>query len=285
MIAIAEQGNISRAAEQIHLTQSALSQCLAKEEREIGMPLFLRADRRLVPTDAGRLYLACAREMVGIKAETYRKIRQLELGRTCLRIVSVEQFIGVVEQRLLPELSKRFPALEYELTCTSSYLARQYLYNGLADIVFLCMQQTESSLLRCHPLYTDHACLVVPHALLTEEILRDGLPACGDLPFILPRRSSIMRAIIDQVLREARITVLQPREVDGISSVIEQVKKGLGAAFLPSRMCDEAVYHMFKAETNSSRYSVVCAVPSYTSPSPECDALYEIAVNHFTEGI
>ena len=82
LIAIAEQGNISRAAEQIHLTQSALSQCLAKEEREIGMPLFLRAERRLVPTDTGRLYLACAREMVGIKAETYRS-EERRVGKEC----------------------------------------------------------------------------------------------------------------------------------------------------------------------------------------------------------
>ena len=57
MKAIEEEGSISKAAERVHISQSALSQSLAKLEQELGTPLFERSDKRWVPTEAGDLYL------------------------------------------------------------------------------------------------------------------------------------------------------------------------------------------------------------------------------------
>ena len=57
IIAIEQEQSISRAAEKLFLTQSALNQQLLKLEKELGTPLFERRKHSMIPTFAGRIYL------------------------------------------------------------------------------------------------------------------------------------------------------------------------------------------------------------------------------------
>ena len=61
IIKIAEEKSITKAAEKLYLTQSALNQQLLKLERELGIPLFRRAKTEMIPTQAGEIYLKGAR--------------------------------------------------------------------------------------------------------------------------------------------------------------------------------------------------------------------------------
>lgn len=67
ILAIAEHGNISRAATSLYISQSALNQQLLHLEKELGMKLFHRDKRNLIPTPAGKIYLESAREILKIK--------------------------------------------------------------------------------------------------------------------------------------------------------------------------------------------------------------------------
>lgn len=77
MLAIAETGSVTKAAEGLFITQSALDQQLLKLERGLGAWLFHSARNRLVPTEAGEIYLRYARQMLGLKEEAYRIIQDL----------------------------------------------------------------------------------------------------------------------------------------------------------------------------------------------------------------
>lgn len=77
MLAIAETGSVTKAAEGLFITRSALDQQLLKLERELGAWLFHSARNRLVPTEAGEIYLRYARRMLGLKEEAYRIIQDL----------------------------------------------------------------------------------------------------------------------------------------------------------------------------------------------------------------
>lgn len=63
-IAVAEEMNITRAAERLHMTQPPLSRQLQAIEEEIGLPLFERGARPLKLTDAGRVFHAQAKRLV-----------------------------------------------------------------------------------------------------------------------------------------------------------------------------------------------------------------------------
>ena len=72
IIAIADEQSISKAAEKLYMTQSALNQQLLRLERELGLLLFHRIKHSMVPTYAGNVYLAAAGGFWGLRKKPTR---------------------------------------------------------------------------------------------------------------------------------------------------------------------------------------------------------------------
>ena len=75
IIAVEEEGNISRAAERCFVSQPALSQTIRKLEEELGVSLFAKQGGRLVPTEEGCIVLRHAREMAAIREATLKALQ------------------------------------------------------------------------------------------------------------------------------------------------------------------------------------------------------------------
>ena len=65
-VTIAQLGNITKAAQQLYVSQPTLTKSLQRLEEEVGLPLFQRTGRRLVLTYAGERYLARAKELLSV---------------------------------------------------------------------------------------------------------------------------------------------------------------------------------------------------------------------------
>lgn len=78
IIAIAEEGNITRAAERVFISQPALSQVLKKLENSLGSPLFVRDGKSVKPTTAGKIYLNGARAILNIAKAMERNLNESE---------------------------------------------------------------------------------------------------------------------------------------------------------------------------------------------------------------
>ena len=79
IVTIAEKGNISKAAESLFISQSGLNQYLIKLEKDLGVRLFDRNKHFLRPTQAGKIYVKNAIEILKIQRNTYS---MLEVRRT-----------------------------------------------------------------------------------------------------------------------------------------------------------------------------------------------------------
>jgi DNA-binding transcriptional LysR family regulator len=74
IVQIAEENNITRAAEKLFITQSALNQQLLKLEKELHTQLFRRSRINWRLTEAGKIYVAAAKQILNIKKEAYDRI-------------------------------------------------------------------------------------------------------------------------------------------------------------------------------------------------------------------
>src|SRR5690554_1715029 len=89
IIEIAREGNMTKAAKKLFVTQSSLSQYLAKLEGELGTTLFERTRGELKPTKAGRLYVEAAVQMVEIRKHLIEDIQGIsDTGKIALGITS-----------------------------------------------------------------------------------------------------------------------------------------------------------------------------------------------------
>lgn len=87
ILKIAEEKNITHAAEKLFITQSALNQQLLKLEKELGCPLFYRSRTDWRPTPAGEIYLDAARQILILKKNAYDQIHDLtEYQKNTIRI-------------------------------------------------------------------------------------------------------------------------------------------------------------------------------------------------------
>lgn len=77
ILRIAEEKNISRAAERLFISQPALNLQLLNLERELGTKLFARKGNECSVTEAGRIYVEAARKMMNMKKDCYAKIAEL----------------------------------------------------------------------------------------------------------------------------------------------------------------------------------------------------------------
>ncbi len=88
--AIAEEGTMTRAAERLHLTQSALSHQLRDAEERLGAQLFLRMKRKMIPTPPGEWLLESARKLLAELQRTEDAIRRAGAGEDGVLRLSTE---------------------------------------------------------------------------------------------------------------------------------------------------------------------------------------------------
>lgn len=111
IVAIAEEQNLTKAAERLFVSQSTLSLFLKKLEKDLGITLFSRDKNRLIITSRGELYLDTARKMLQMKQELYNNLNICRSTRTLnIGIASQNMFQAFVEafakfKPLSPELN------------------------------------------------------------------------------------------------------------------------------------------------------------------------------------
>lgn len=101
---VAKLGHLTRAAEEVHTSQSALSAQIRQLEERLGEPLFTRENRRLVLTEAGQVVLAYAEEIFGLGQELLGRLEGRSQGMVRLRVGSVATLSRNYQENLLRPL-------------------------------------------------------------------------------------------------------------------------------------------------------------------------------------
>lgn len=144
MIAIADHGNITKAAEALFITQSGLNQQLIRLEKELNVQLFDRNKRRLHPTQAGRIYIDHAREILKIKHDAYSLIQDLA-DNTSGDIYWGLPFEHGVDMFLYVSsaFNKRYPGITIHLQEHKVSEQHELLSKGLLDFIFVMLNDKD----------------------------------------------------------------------------------------------------------------------------------------------
>lgn len=170
LLAVAETGNFTRAAERSNVTQPSLSQQIINLEREVGHKLFHRLGRRAVPTEAGAAFLERARRILfEVDNATKEMSDSPNLGRR-ITVGAIQTVAPYVLPPLLARCRKRYPNLDVQIREDF----RSHLVRGIVDgdldiaIVALPVQDARVSI---EPLLTEPLLLVAGknHPLAKRE--------------------------------------------------------------------------------------------------------------------
>uniref|UniRef100_UPI004028FB7C LysR family transcriptional regulator n=1 Tax=Mitsuokella multacida TaxID=52226 RepID=UPI004028FB7C len=140
-LAVARHRNITRAAEDIHLTQPTLSRQLQDLEEELGTPLFTREKRRMELTEAGLFLKARAEEMTAIETKTLDQFAHIEdfIAGDVYLCCGETQAMSLVVQALTP-LGRAYPQIHFHFISGNDEQTFDALQKGVLDFGLLCMQ-------------------------------------------------------------------------------------------------------------------------------------------------
>ena len=239
--AIAEERNMTKAAERLHVAQSSLSYQLNKLEDEVGAQLFLRTKNDMVLTAAGGLYRDAALKVIAIKDHLYQNIADLN-GRRHLR-ASVTSAWGLeVMAHIFPELKKIFPDLILEinhvcdLNQIKDEIAKNILDFALIAVPFFEPSWEQAELLGLeellfavsagHPYVKNH-----PGPAIAQQELVDRF---FDETFLIPGEATANHHLLKQLF-QSKLGALPSRlnKVNGFGLVRSLVEQGVGAALIP----------------------------------------------------
>ena len=137
-LAVAKYGNITRASEQLHVTQPTISRQLMELEEAVGAPLLIRGKRQVTLTETGILFRQRAEEIVSLMEKTLRDIADQDdlLGGT-VAVGCVESCVSRMLPKILRGFSTRYPKVKYELYSADGDDIREKLDRGDLDFGIL----------------------------------------------------------------------------------------------------------------------------------------------------
>ncbi|MDE3084654.1 MAG: LysR family transcriptional regulator, partial [Verrucomicrobiota bacterium] len=159
VLAVADTGNFTRAAERCRITQPTLSQQLMKLEREFGQKLFHRLARRAVPTETGLAFLEHARHIVAEVDDAARELRDPQAAR-CITVGATPTVAPYLLPRLLKRCRAFHPKLEVQIRENFRGPLMRAVIEGELDLAITSLPVADRRI-SVEPIFTDPLVLVV----------------------------------------------------------------------------------------------------------------------------
>jgi LysR family transcriptional activator of nhaA len=214
---VAKVGHLTRAAKELHTSQSSLSAQIRQLEERLGEVLFSREGRGLVLTDTGQLVLTYAEDIFGLSRQMLGRLQGRSEGVTRLRIGSVATMSrNYQENRIRPLLADPSVMLTLESGLLDDLLTR--LLQHQLDVVLAneTVPSEANRPLHCHFLGSQAISFVGPGALWQPLGLRVPEDLDG-LDIALPGPRSAIRAQFDALCAAAKVTPRVRAEVDDMA--------------------------------------------------------------------
>lgn len=137
-LTVAREGNITKAAEALHLTQPTLSRQLMQLEKELGVTLFQRGKREIALTEEGMLLRRRAEEMTSLAQKTRQELaRQGQELSGSVAVGMGELRASQLLARLIAGFQKQHPSVSFDIYSGNSDNIKERIENGLIDVGLL----------------------------------------------------------------------------------------------------------------------------------------------------
>lgn len=214
---VAKLGHLTRAAEDLHTSQSAVSAQIRQLEERLGEDLFSREGRRLILTDTGQLVLAYADNIFGLSQEMLGRLEGRAAGMTRLRVGSVATLSRNYQDNWIkPLLADPTVVLTLESGLLDGLITR--LLQHQLDVVLAneSVPTDPERTLHCRFLGSQSISLVGPAARWTGQRLRIPHDLDG-MEVALPGPRHALRAQFDALCTAAGVTPRLRAEVDDMA--------------------------------------------------------------------
>jgi LysR family transcriptional regulator for metE and metH len=229
---LAEEKTLTRAARRLFLSQSALSKQLLELEARLGGPLFLRAGKRLVATQAGLRLLATATPVLQELEKAEDDLKRIATGQSGRIRLATECYTAYHWlPPVLERYNKRFPHVDVEINTGATREPLAALFAGDIDLAIVS-RDPEDARLTSYPIFEDELVAVVPpcHPLAEREFIT--AQDFANEHYIMYSMSREDSTVFQEVLDPAGVVPKRVSTMQLTEGTLALVKAGVGIAVL-----------------------------------------------------
>jgi LysR family nitrogen assimilation transcriptional regulator len=230
-IEVVEAGNMTRAAEQLHVAQTALGMQIRQLEEDLGVALLVRHSRGVEPTKAGSLLHARARAILQEVEQARKDVRACEREDSeAIRFGITPALMLVCGTEIAMMVRGQLPNVFLSIVEAMSHVLIEMLARGDVDFI-LCYDVPDL------PQFSRTALLQDDLVLVTPPRAGNGKP----IPFVealeeiiaMPEEGDSVRAVVARTARDLGLELKVVYEVRSISAMKSLVMRGAASAVLP----------------------------------------------------
>ncbi|MGI5990173.1 MAG: LysR family transcriptional regulator [Lachnospiraceae bacterium] len=245
LLEIYKTGSMTRAAENLFVSQSNLSQFLKNTENRIGEKLFVRENKKYTPTKVGMLYIQYAEEVTKLTQNLHEQVAQLSAPQS-VSIGSASSIDAKVLRGVISKMEKRYPSTEFSLTdCDNIDFIKFSLDNKTLGATCTTIPSLDFFKRPAVWHVGEELLLAVPSSICASKglkiqdpmrntmTLHDVITTFGDSPYIFQHHGSCIRYLIDGFFEKENFTPNLVSHVSGANTLRDMVKRGMGLGFIP----------------------------------------------------
>lgn len=243
ILAIAEEGSVTKASQRLYIAQPSLSQTLKKVEAELGVTLFTRVKGRLKLTPEGEFFINAGNRIMDIIQDLDVCFSGLAGAASGKLVVGVPYLLGtLVATYIIPVYRKRFPLIDLQLVESSSTELEQLLMEGAIDISVMPLPFKFNEV-PYHMFLKSRMVLLAAKTSEVKDICywkdeNDRFPyvditRLNNAPFIIGHQGQRIRTINETIFKKAKISphiVMTSRNQETIKRM---VSNNIGYTFIP----------------------------------------------------
>lgn len=230
-VAVAREKNFTRAAEELHISQSALSRSIQKLEDQLGQPLFERKPREVVLTDLGELLLERAKEILYLVEDTVSLLSDTHRhGR--IRLGAIPTIAPYFLPGLLSGFARKHANISVVVQEDTTENLIKRCSHGEIDLAILAMPVI-AKYLEVEKLFEEELLLVVPpgHALASRDEIT--ATAVEEYPFVMLNEAHCLSENIESFCRQQSVQPVTVERTSQLATVEELVALGHGVSIIP----------------------------------------------------
>lgn len=247
---VATCGNITKAANELMISQPAISKSIKNLEEQLGGDLFIRTKRGVVLTEEGKefyQYIKQAMEFITNAENKFSDLINLEIGTIRIGISST-----LTKQFLFPYLEKfhkLYPKINIQINTNLSTELFSKLRDGLIDIIILNLPCQKTNDIVVKEIKSVQDCFIVGDAYKDLTKRKIKLEEINNYPLILQAKGATTRKFLDNFLDNNNIVINPYMELTSYSLVLSFVKIGFGIGYatedyMKKELADKEIYKL-----------------------------------------
>jgi len=236
-ICVSQQHSFSKAAEQLFITQPAVSKRISTLENELNIRLFDRVGKHIQLTEAGRALLPSALRILAEVDESKRAIGNLNEQVGGRLSIATSHHIGL--HRLPPVLrafTQQYPEVDLDIRFMDSEEACNCVLRGEVELAIATLPEKNWPQLHSQIIWRDPLDIVISNQHPQANLSQMSVAALSKIPAILPSQNTFTRELLEHALGLNQQNLNIAMETNYLETIKMMVSIGLGWSVLPISM-------------------------------------------------